>query len=110
MKAHREIRSVGASYSCGYEVLSAAPASLTVRVSILAYQHRLAFGRNLHNARVNTDRTFEHVAATSGVPESCIRAIEAGRCDLRLKTMTALAHAVDCELWTLLTLPEGGGE
>jgi DNA-binding XRE family transcriptional regulator len=110
MKARREIRPEGASYSCGYDVPTTVPASLTVRVSMLANQHRLAFGRNLHHARARANRSLGYVAAMSGVSESCIRAIEAGQCDSRLKTMTALAHVVDCDLWTLLTLPEGGGE
>lgn len=80
------------------------------KVLITAYRHRLAFGRNFHQARISRDRTVEAVAAMSGVSETCIKAIEAGRCDPRLKTMTALAHVVECEVWTLLTLPDGIGE
>jgi DNA-binding XRE family transcriptional regulator len=38
----------------------------------------------------------------SGLPRMCLNAIEAGRCDPRLRTMTAIATAIGCELWTLV--------
>ena len=68
----------------------------------LASRHRVAFGRNFRRARIEAALTLDEVAATSGLPRICLNAIEAGRCDPRLRTMTAIAYAVGCELWTLI--------
>jgi DNA-binding XRE family transcriptional regulator len=68
----------------------------------LASRHRVAFGRNFRRARVEAALTLDDVAAMSGLPRTYLSAIEAGRCDPRLRTMTAIANAVGCELWTLV--------
>jgi DNA-binding XRE family transcriptional regulator len=68
----------------------------------LASRHRIAFGRNFRRARVEATLTLDDVAAVSGLPKTYLIAIEAGRCDPRLRTMTAIADAVGCELWTLV--------
>jgi DNA-binding XRE family transcriptional regulator len=68
----------------------------------LASRHRVAFGRNFRRARVEAALTLDDVAAMSGLPRICLNAIEAGRCDPRLRTMTAIATAIGCELWTLV--------
>ena len=68
----------------------------------LALRHRVAFGRNFRRARVEAALTLDDVAAMSGLPRICLNAIEAGRCDPRLRAMTAIAYAVGCELWTLI--------
>jgi DNA-binding XRE family transcriptional regulator len=68
----------------------------------LALRHRVAFGQNFRRARVEAALTLDDVAAMSGLPRVYLNAIEAGRCDPRLRTMTAIADAVGCELWTLV--------
>jgi DNA-binding XRE family transcriptional regulator len=68
----------------------------------LALRHRVAFGRNFRRARVEAALTLDDVAAISGLARTCLNAIESGQCDPRLRTMTAIADAVGCELWTLV--------
>jgi DNA-binding XRE family transcriptional regulator len=68
----------------------------------LASRHRIAFGQNFRRARVEAALTLDDVAAMSGLPRIYLNAIEAGRCDPRLRTMTAIADAIGCELWTLV--------
>lgn len=71
----------------------------------LGRQLRVAFGRNLRQARVNADLTQDELAALSRLPVHCVREIEEGARDPRLKDMFALACAVRRDVWTLLTLP-----
>ena len=110
MKSCRETPSKDPSFGGGKRELCTNYVADPAVASLIAYQHRLAFGRNFRRARVSHSLTVEAVAALTGVPENCIRAIELAQCDPRLKAMTALADAVKCEVWTLLTLPDGVGE
>ncbi len=110
MKASHEVLSTEYSVGCDNGDRCTELAAGAAETSTLAYQHRVAFGRNLHQARVGANLTLEHVAAMTGLSENCLGAIEAGQCDPRLKAMTALAHVVDRELWTLLSLPDSGGQ
>jgi DNA-binding XRE family transcriptional regulator len=110
MKSCRETLLEEPSFGCEKSDQCTSYVSDPAAVPLLAYQHRLAFGRNFRRARVSHSLTLKAVAALSGVPENCIRAIEAAQCDPRLKAMTALAYVVECEVWTLLTLPNGAGE
>lgn len=70
----------------------------------LTCQYRDAFGWNLHQARVAANLTLEEVATISGFSASCLRKIEAGQYEPRLKTIAILAHVVGCKPWTLFTL------
>ncbi len=110
MKSCRETLSKDPPFGGGKSELRTNHVSDPAAASLIAYQHRLAFGRNFRRARVSQSLTVEAVAALSGVPENCIQAIEAAQGDPRLKTMTALAYVVKCEVWMLLTLPDGVGE
>ena len=67
-----------------------------------ASQLRTAFGQNLRQARIDANLTLEGVARLSRLSERYVGQIEAGQCDPRIKTMAALALAVDRELSTLL--------
>ena len=101
MRSQHETHPGGASLSCSdASICSEQPSD--VDVSALASRHRVAFGRNFRQARVKAALTLDDVAAVSGLPRICLNAIEAGRCDPRLRTMTAIADAVGRELWTLV--------
>jgi DNA-binding XRE family transcriptional regulator len=82
-------------------ICSEQPSNVDASVA-LASRHRVAFGRNFRRARVEAALTLDDVATMSGLPRMCLNAIEAGRCDPRLRTMTAIATAIGCELWTLV--------
>ena len=91
-----------ASLSCSDASIRSGRPSDIDSSAALASQHRIAFGRNFRRARVEAALTLDDVAAMSGLPRIYLNAVEAGQCDPRLRTMTAIADAVGCELWTLV--------
>jgi DNA-binding XRE family transcriptional regulator len=97
-----ETRPEDASLSCRDASICSERPSDADSSAALASRHRIAFGRNFRRARVEAALTLDDVAAMSGLPRICLNAIEAGRCDPRLRTMAAIADAVGCELWTLV--------
>jgi DNA-binding XRE family transcriptional regulator len=102
MRSEHETQPEDASLSCsGPSICSERPSEVDESAA-LGTRHRVAFGRNSRRARVEAALTLDDVAAMSGLPRICLNAIEAGRCDPRLRTMTAIADAVGCELWTLV--------
>jgi DNA-binding XRE family transcriptional regulator len=102
MRSQHETQPEDASLSCSdASICSERPSDVDVSAA-LASRHRVAFGRNFRRARVEAALTLDDVAAVSGLPRICLNAIEAGRCDPRLRTMTAIADAVGRELWTLV--------
>jgi DNA-binding XRE family transcriptional regulator len=102
MRSEYETQPEDASLSCSDASICPERPSDVDASAALASRHRVAFGRNFRRARVAAALTLDDVAATSGLPRICLNAIEAGRCDSRLRTMTAIADAVGCELWTLV--------
>lgn len=102
MRSEYETQPEATSLSCSdASIYSKRPSDVDASAA-LASRHRVAFGRNFRRARVEAALTLDDVAAMSGLPRICLNAIEAGRCDPRLRTMTAIANAVGCELWTLV--------
>lgn len=102
MRSQHETQPEDASLSrSDASICSERPSDVDVYAA-LASRHRIAFGRNFRRARVEAALTLDDVAAMSGLPRIYLNAIEAGRCDPRLRTMTAIADAVGCELWTLV--------
>jgi DNA-binding XRE family transcriptional regulator len=106
MKAEHEARLTGSSSDHKNTSPYTEPVLPTADAATLTHRHCLAFGHNLRRARADRDLTLEDVAVMSGVPEDHVVTIEAGKCNLRLESMTALAGAVGCELWTLLALSD----
>jgi DNA-binding XRE family transcriptional regulator len=102
MRSQNEIQLEDASPSCSDRLICSERPSDVDASAAVASRHRVAFGRNFRRARVEATLTLDDVAAMSGLPRSCLDAIEAGRCDPRLRAMTAIAYAVGCELWTLV--------
>ena len=102
MRMERRIQLEAASDGCDEAAICTEHLSDAPEHAALASRHRVAFGRNLRQARIEAALTLDDVAAMSGLPRICLNAIEAGRCDPRLRTMTAIADAVGCELWTLV--------
>ena len=102
MGSEYETQPEDASLSCSDASICSKRPSDVDAAAALASRHRVAFGRNFRRARVAAALTLDDVAAISGLPRICLNAIEAGRCDPRLRTMTAIADAVGCELWTLV--------
>jgi DNA-binding XRE family transcriptional regulator len=102
MRSEHETQREDASLSCSDASICLARPSDVDASAALASRHRVAFGQNFRRARVEAALTLDDVAAMSGLPRICLNAIEAGRCNPRLRTMTAIADAVGCELWTLI--------
>ena len=102
MRSEHETQLEDASLSSrGASICSERPSDVDAPAAV-ASRHRVAFGQNFRRARVEAALTLDDVAAISGLPRICLNAIEAGRCNPRLRTMTAIADAVSCELWTLV--------
>jgi DNA-binding XRE family transcriptional regulator len=102
MRPEHETQPEDASLSCrDASICSERPFDVDASAA-LASRHRVAFGRNFRQARVEAALTLDDVAAMSGLPKTFLNAIEAGRRDPRLRTMTAIADALGCELWTLV--------
>ena len=102
MRSQNEIQPEDVSLSCSDTLICSERPSDVDASAALASRHRVAFGRNFRRARVEAALTLDDVATMSGLPRICLNAIEAGRCNPRLRTMTAIAGAVGCELWTLV--------
>ena len=102
MRSEHETQPEYASVSCGDASICTERLSGVAKHAAVASRDRIAFGRNSRRARVEAALTLDDVAAMSGLSRTCLNAIEAGRCDPRLRTMTAIANAVGCELWTLV--------
>jgi DNA-binding XRE family transcriptional regulator len=102
MRSEHETQPKDASLSCRDSSICPERPSDVDASATLASGHRVAFGRNFRRARVEAALTLDDVAAMSGLPKIYLNAIEAGRCDPRLRTMTAIADAIGCELWTLV--------
>jgi DNA-binding XRE family transcriptional regulator len=105
MKADSEAACEGHPPGCENEDACAEIVPGTAARSGPAYQHRIAFGRNIQEARTRAGLALGDLASMSGISVNCIAAIEAGRCDPRLKAMVALANALRSDLRTLLTRP-----
>ena len=102
MRSEQETQLEDASLRCREaSICSERPCDVDA-FTVLASRHRVAFGRRFRRARLRASLTLDDVAAITGVPGIYLNAIEAGRCDPRLRTMTAIADAVGCELWTLV--------
>ncbi len=102
MRLEHETQLEDASLRCSNASACSERSSDVAASAALASRHRIAFGRNFRRARVEATLTLDDVAAVSGLPKAYLNAIEAGRCDPRLRTMTAIADAVGCEVWTLV--------
>ena len=102
MTSEHETQLEGALLDCSDTSICPERPSDADASAALASRHRVAFGQNFRRARAEAALTLDDVAAMSGLPRICLNAIEAGRCDPRLRTMTAIADAVGCELWTLV--------
>jgi DNA-binding XRE family transcriptional regulator len=102
MRSGHKTQPEDASLSCSDPSICLESPSDVDKSAALASWHRVAFGRNFRQARVEAALTLDEVATMSGLPRICLNAIEAGRCDPRLRTMTAIAYAIGCELWTLI--------
>jgi hypothetical protein len=110
MKADHEVGSRASWSGPGDPGRGTEHRSGVAKTSAFAVQYRVAFGRNFHQARVDANLTLEAVVAMTGLSAVRILGIEAGDCDPRLNEMALLASVVDREVWTLLPLPDSGGE
>jgi DNA-binding XRE family transcriptional regulator len=63
------------------------------------------FGQRLRQARLRAGLSESDVEIRTGISQQCLNAIEGGIVDPTIQTMGALAQAVRCELWTMLTGP-----
>jgi len=69
---------------------------------------RLAFGKNFREARLRAGLTQAQVAERTGLTQQHVSEIEAGRVNLTLATMVALARVVGQEVVTLLQRSRSG--
>jgi transcriptional regulator with XRE-family HTH domain len=63
---------------------------------------RIAFGRNLREARIRAGLTQAQVAERTGLTQQYVSQIEAGRQNITLATMTALARVTGRNVKVLL--------
>ena len=66
---------------------------------------QILFGKNLRAARLKCGLKQSEVAERTGLPQQYLSLIEAGQQNLTLKTMSALAAAVNHEVTDLLRKP-----
>lgn len=102
MRSQHEIQPKGASVNCGDAAIRSGRPSGVPEQAALVSRHFDAFGRNCRRARIEAELTLDDVAAVSGISRTCLSAIEAGQCDPRLSTMTAIALVFGGELWRFL--------
>lgn len=61
--------------------------------------HKLIYGMNLKQYRINAQLSQRGLSAVSGVTQTMISLIENGRVNLSINTMTRLASSVEVPLW-----------